>query len=428
MITEYKRDFNNNYLVLSDEALMFEDYKMKMLVSNKIPTLLKCSLRKFDGEIKLFYEITSKQTMLRVFEKKTIGSKDLINIITSFSKAIKSCREYLLDINDFVLDPEYIYTNMDSNEIYFCYMPGFSQDVNKSFNELCTYILERVDHNDKQAVAASYELFKNTLADNYSISKVLEEIKPEHIEKENNTVKNDNSEIVHMTEKNDIPKGRETTDDNDKKTRVSVFIFGGITISAAVLFLIYYIYDNYSVFNSIDLSSDLIIKCGGLAIVLAAIISLIVMDRKRNKKEDNNKDTEENSIVILEEKRNEEIDSLYMQTSIKIDEDCKNTVLLAYREAKKRLVSTKDIYKSFDINEESFLIGKLEGYVDGIIEDEMVSRIHAKIFKNDDKYYLIDLNSTNGTFHNGKRLGNNESVEIKNEDTITFARAEYVFR
>lgn len=427
MITEYKRDFNNNYMVLSDEALMYEDYKMKMLVSNKIPTLLKCSLRKFDGEIKLFYEITSKQTMLRVFEKKTIGSTELINIVTSFSKAIKSCREYLLDINDFILDPEYIYANMESNEIYFCYMPGFSQDVQKSFNELCTYLLERVDHNDKRAVAASYELFKNTSADNYSINKVLEEIMLEHNEKEYNVPQKDNVEIEQITEKKEHIEDKQSVINTHKKTKIPVFIFGGITVAAA-LFLIYYIANNSIVFESLSLSPDLIIKFGGLAIAAAAIVLLVVVSGRNNKQEDNSKNAEENSIVILEEKRNEELDSVYIKTPVRKEEDCGSTMLLAYREAQKRLVSTKDIYKSFEIKEESFLIGKLEGYVDGIIEDEMVSRIHAKIFKNEDKYFLIDLNSTNGTFHNGKRLDNNESVEIRNEDTISFARAEYVFR
>jgi pSer/pThr/pTyr-binding forkhead associated (FHA) protein len=105
-----------------------------------------------------------------------------------------------------------------------------------------------------------------------------------------------------------------------------------------------------------------------------------------------------------------------------------NTVLLAYRATNKKLIATREIYQSFDLTNKSFLVGKIKEHVDGIINDDMISRIHAEIKSENGKYYLTDLNSTNGTFHNGRRLEANETVEIKEEDIICFATAEYIFR
>ncbi len=51
------------------------------------------------------------------------------------------------------------------------------------------------------------------------------------------------------------------------------------------------------------------------------------------------------------------------------------------------------------------------------IEDKKVSRIHAKFELLDDKLTIIDLNSSNGTFVNGKRI--NEKTLLTNNDIIS---------
>ena len=74
---------------------------------------------------------------------------------------------------------------------------------------------------------------------------------------------------------------------------------------------------------------------------------------------------------------------------------------------------------------DSYLIGKLKAKTDIWIDDEAISRIHAKIQKEGEEYYLYDMNSTNGTFLNGRRLGVNEKVPLHIADEITFAGVGY---
>ena len=35
--------------------------------------------------------------------------------------------------------------NIETNEVFFCYMPGFEVDISKTFNELTAYILDKIN-------------------------------------------------------------------------------------------------------------------------------------------------------------------------------------------------------------------------------------------------------------------------------------------
>ena len=73
------------------------------------------------------------------------------------------------------------------------------------------------------------------------------------------------------------------------------------------------------------------------------------------------------------------------------------------------------------------VIGKMETAVDAVIDLPTVSRIHAKIRRRDQEYYLSDLNSRNGTAVNGRLLKEGEDYQLQHEDEVDFAQARYVF-
>ncbi|MBA4685659.1 MAG: FHA domain-containing protein [Candidatus Galacturonibacter soehngenii] len=440
MQLEFKRDLNNNYMILSDDSLSnSDDYRVRMLISNKIPFILKCNVRKFDQATKYYYEITSKHPISRIFEKKKIKKEELNILVTSFLKVLESSFEYLLNPNDFILEPEYIYMNIETNQIYFCYMPGFEKDISQSFHTLTAYILERIDHEDKYTVATAYELYRQTMNDNYSLRNILSSItieenkveysKSKEVEQEIPTVSQASEEIEKSTEK--------------IKSKKPLFLFGGLVIISALALLLYFLYQNLAVIKSIEINNDILLKVGGVLLIVIVIVIYSFYKKAQSKLEE-----ESDSLIIveddesiqtkLEKDKEESIEPVTLihkeevhNESIKEDLESSyygNTVLLNYRVPNKRLISTMDIYQNFDLKEKTFLIGKMQEHVDGVVLDERISRIHAEIKKVDSKYFLTDLNSTNGTFHNGRRLEANETVEIHPEDRIQFATVEYVFR
>lgn len=114
-----------------------------------------------------------------------------------------------------------------------------------------------------------------------------------------------------------------------------------------------------------------------------------------------------------------------------------NTVLLTdyIGESKRHLLSLKLIRKEdteqlsapehIQPDKYPFVIGNSEESSDCCIESRVVSRIHLRIAKTDDKYYIEDMNSTNGTYINEKRLSPLCTEPINNNDILKIAIYSY---
>lgn len=75
-----------------------------------------------------------------------------------------------------------------------------------------------------------------------------------------------------------------------------------------------------------------------------------------------------------------------------------------------------------------FIIGKLKEAVDLTLQDETVSKVHCKIIQEDGLYYLMDMNSQNGTHLNQKQLIPDTSVLIYDGDQINIGNEKFTFK
>lgn len=81
------------------------------------------------------------------------------------------------------------------------------------------------------------------------------------------------------------------------------------------------------------------------------------------------------------------------------------------------------------INKNSFYIGKEKSFVDYFISDNSaISRSHANIVVKDGVYYIIDTNSTNHTFIDGKMIPSGVEVELESGIEITLANEKFDFQ
>jgi len=87
----------------------------------------------------------------------------------------------------------------------------------------------------------------------------------------------------------------------------------------------------------------------------------------------------------------------------------------------------EESYSSISIKEFPFFIGKLRKNVDYYIDKSVVSRYHAKLTKENESFYITDLNSTNGTYVNETILRTYEKQEIKPGDKIALANLRFEF-
>lgn len=81
------------------------------------------------------------------------------------------------------------------------------------------------------------------------------------------------------------------------------------------------------------------------------------------------------------------------------------------------------------VNKPVFRIGKEKSYVDYFVADNTaVSRSHANIITREDKYFVVDTNSTNHTFVNGKMIPSSTEVEILHGTKLRFANEDFEFQ
>jgi hypothetical protein len=116
-------------------------------------------------------------------------------------------------------------------------------------------------------------------------------------------------------------------------------------------------------------------------------------------------------------------------SSIDVVKAC-DTVMIseATRDNYPYLESTGDNMERIVINKGKFIIGRLGSMVDHIIQDGTIGKLHAEIKYSDGSYYLVDLNSKNGTYINGERITSNKEYEMKSNCRIGFSGYEYNFR
>lgn len=80
------------------------------------------------------------------------------------------------------------------------------------------------------------------------------------------------------------------------------------------------------------------------------------------------------------------------------------------------------------ISKPVFRIGKEPTYSDyRVTNNDKVSRSHADIIQKDNRYFIRDLNSKNGTYINRQRIPTQQEIEIFDGNHITLANEEFEF-
>ncbi len=110
-------------------------------------------------------------------------------------------------------------------------------------------------------------------------------------------------------------------------------------------------------------------------------------------------------------------------------EDEEATALLQEEDHRDASLCRLRTYEVILINKSVFRVGKESKYADYVVRDnDKVSRSHADIITRGNRYFIMDLNSTNGTYINGRQIPARQEVEIFNGDCLKLANEEFEFR
>lgn len=174
MQVEFKRNLQNNYMVIEAEGDPEENYCLEMAEHNQISGLLTFHSIRTDGRLYIQYEITSRQPLAQMYEKKVLSGNQLSGILTEIYELLENVQEYLLNPSQILFDPQYIYVSAEDRSLQFCYLPGKEQK--EMIQVLAEFILKHLDHEDFQAVEMGYLFYQCVQEENFSLKQILKKL------------------------------------------------------------------------------------------------------------------------------------------------------------------------------------------------------------------------------------------------------------
>lgn len=442
MKTEYKRDMNHNYLIFhSEEEIHTDSYQTRMLIGNVIPSLLKCRIQGVDGRYLVYFDITSRQSVSAFYQDKKFNVDDLRMIFGGFVQVMEDATEYLMDPEQLMLTPEYLFLDVEKDQVYFCMMPGCKKDIKEQFRYLAEYMLPKIDHEDKEAVTLGYGIYRHAIEESFHLEDVKEELYKQtssvQIQPKENASAQDvelwDTEEKNVFEKEYTQENQRVPDEEEpdflregvsekKKSlikQIGIFlvvlvILAGIIVASIAGYLPY-------------METEIVLGIVLVGMATAMIASLVFKKRQKNVQGTQEDDLSYRRVDTFQDTWQEKSKELKYKSG---SGDFGETVVLSAS-----VISGPASFVSREagelatiyLNEDLTIIGKLKNACDAVIELPTVSRIHAKVRKRDGNYYLSDMNSRNGTSVNGRLLLPEEEYQLQAEDEVDFAQARYVF-
>lgn len=367
----YQRNLKSNQLIFEPEEKYLLELKSKyafelgMIEHNNIKNFLKPFIKRMNSKMEICYDISSLQPVSRIFEVKTLNVEEIKSFIIEIIAATKSLEEFLLEASSIVLDPEYIFSDLDLKRFSFLYIPR-NEDNKEEMRLLLENILNNINKEDKECLIMVYGILKECQKRDFTIND-LEGIL------DCNLKKADKGQVVC----------EEIISDNvDEKERnkTKFNIFGGVFKNKKV--------------KAQDEESEFLEKVfeGYESNVNAAYIN------------------EDKTLFTVPD---EEIGSTVLLTDIKI-------------KSSGRFLRTVNGKEDIELSYLPFIIGKQERVCDYVLNIDGVSRMHLKFFEKDNEIYARDLNSRNGTYINGRKLENEENIRLYNGDSVNICGISYI--
>lgn len=464
-----------------------QHYQVEMVKNNKIDYILPFHIRQKDDKINFYYNITSRLALSHYLKRKKLKRDEFIKILEGISRALLDCRNYLLTDRCILLEGDYIFINPFTLGISFAYIPvTLDTDVNQKLKDfVINLILHSADIDESSSDNFLQRILGYAKADTFNVlhfnsllksltnighvevgqdsNKILYNPEPADCEIIN-TQAGENLEVQRIfsrmrTEtvppdgKSDAPPGSDS-EVHECKFKPGPVVIAAVFQAVIVLTLI------FSTGLIKSLNHDRTTTYVALVLIIAAIDTLLIKKLFTGKAITiTKKETAPSKGYLINLPKRETWDSGEEQSTTNIEGGCKeektqvpalqhqaeandfedtsgtfpghgtDTAVLEHSNANYPFLrGYKDgMVEDIPITTPDFVIGRLKDQVDYVSGNNAIGKVHARIILRDGSYYIIDLNSRNGTYINDARIASNKEYEIKNKDRISFANSDYTF-
>lgn len=410
MQTEYVRSLHNNYeRILLEQKPEENRYQYCIMSRGGIKGLLPFSLRYIDDKAYLYYDITSKQSISQLFGEKHIERQWFLDFMWSMKQISTELNRFLLQDRNLVWAPQHIYQDLEKTIFYYLYVPYYNEE--NEFGKLLEFLVERVDYEDEKLVDCIYKVYEQ-----YEQKKEIY-LQQQIFEDVNNTFLNDEEDenedpivkgVQDVEPENSVIKDAaenvtsDEADEKKKSNKKGIFAFLE-NRKRKVL-------EEKKKAETYEEAMQRMMKG-----------TLVAEENRYYKSAEDFQKIQTGYSKTEAEYENEEYEGVEYGNTIYIEEK-KSDI------PKQRKLWTPDGKILATLQGKICTIGKKKDEVTLWLEDISVSRIHARIVEEDNKVYIEDLNSTNGTYKNGLRLQPYERRVLEEGDEIKCGKKIMIFR
>ncbi len=418
MKTKYIRDFRHNYLVIEKEDSGQDAYLIKMITENTINGLIPCQERMINGESLLYYDITSRQSIQSVLEAQPLQMRHLQKLFSGLRMLSEVMEKYLLSPEDLLLRPEFVYMDMATWEYSFIYYPERTGGENTSLRDLNEFFMQHMDSENMLLVETVYQMADLLNRQQFVLDELItwfqenydEERMEDRIQRRNETMTQPNwSQIVQDQNENwnHGSQGQGTTVQNAGWNRGAQGAAQNISWNEREM--------NrgtpamsYVRFPEEEKKKSL----------WRRLVEWVFHNRKWKKGHTADSSRYVQYQDVTEPEKTPEPDEYGHTVFIPWVENSDNK-LYGIGKSNKYHIPLQKL---------PITVGKMAGAVDLVLNDQSVSRLHARISRDGNRFFITDLNSTNGTFRNGMRLEPNASEIIEPGDEIGIGKLKFIYR
>jgi len=379
----YKKEADGKtYFLLPKTRKTYEEEMIRKALPTGILPMVKA-----EREDCYRYEVTGRKTLAMTFERVPMNAEQVQRVLQGILSVLSHAGEYLLDEEHFILQAEHIYLRIPEYEVTLCYYPEYRAPFLEQMGKLFEMLLNRVDYREEKAIALVYALYMQLQEPDMSMERLKCKLEEQHKQMcaKEVPVSLPEQKFEYTEKKRGIGRadvsGKKKEHGEREKEKKRVSFLGRLWGDGSFL----------------RQSSPV-----GKPLAEEGIQELRTEEAKNQSQ----------ALAYVMEPAPEW--GLQHTRVISLKKDAGVPMLVSVQN-----------HETVELTKFPFYIGSLSGYADYVVESDTVSRFHAKLQKQGEEVYLMDLNSTNGTRLNGRLLNVQESVKLSTGDCISFAEVEY---
>ena len=399
---EFVREMDKNYLKIVNDTGC-SDYSMKMLENNDIEGFLPTRSVSVNNQLSYLYDISGNIPLEEKYSGKELSAEDIVRIAGQIREIIEVSESYMLNIDGVLFDIRYIFCGINDMSWNFVYNSSAASDARDGIKRVLEFILGKLDHKDGNAVILGYGLYKRVCHGEIPITRIFDNIEELTEDKKDVEYELNRRQYPSVMPESIIQEEEKTSPDYKK------YIIPGVAVGVAAVILA-------AVLSGAAMAVVVFLIC--IAVLAAFLIFKMrgqFWERIVRREVDMPYEADTPQLSVSRQNVMAGVTSNIVDNA---------TVLMSMENTSLRRIVKDGPRDEYMLTQGNVSIGS-GASADILIKDSGISRLHARLTKEGEMYFIKDMNSTNGTWVNEHRLSVYEMCPVKNGDIIRLAQSRF---